>query len=89
VWAINSKPTINSKPKISSKPMRVPLQLQTGASVFPFTPPLSIVVDFVHMQSSFSILFTMQRESQAWASLLVTAVMVAASAALAVSVSKF
>ena len=38
--------------------------------------------------SGFSILFTMQRVSQAWASLLVTAVMVAASAALAVSLSK-
>jgi len=39
--------------------------------------------------SGFSILFTMQRVSQAWASLLVTAMMVAASAALAVSLSKF
>ena len=38
--------------------------------------------------SGFSILLTMQRVSQAWASLLVTAVIIAANAALAVSFLK-
>ncbi len=38
--------------------------------------------------SGFSILFTMQRVSHAWASLLVTAVIVATSAALAVSLNR-
>ena len=38
--------------------------------------------------SGFSVLLTLQRVSQAWASLLVTAVLVAANAALAVTLMK-